>query len=221
MIEHLATRARIPRDRLRLVRGGMEPSRLRDVPAIDRSEFGVDDSIPVVLWVGRLDPVKGLETLIEAFRPVAGETGAHLLLAGTGPQRGELTKLITRVGLKNRVQLLGARRDVPALLETADVFVFPSRTEGLPNALLEAMAAGCPIITTDVPGCRDLIQNEKTGLVVTYKDAPALTEAIFRLLRDRAWAARLGARAADDVQRNWHIHQTHEAYASLYHEITA
>lgn len=221
VVEHLATHARIPRDRLRLVRGGIDPSRLRNVPAIDRTELGLADGTPVLLWTGRLDPVKGLETLIDAFKPVARETGAHLLLAGTGPIREQLVGRITRVGLKGRVHLLGARRDVPALLETADVFVFPSRTEGLPNALLEAMAAGCPIITTDVPGCRDLVRNEQSGLVVPFNDTEALTGAMIRLLCDRAWAARLGERAADDVQRHWHIHQTHDAYASLYREITA
>ena len=82
------------------------------------------------------------------------------------------------------------------------------------------MAAGCPIVTTDVPGCRDLIQNEKTGLIVPYNDTSALAEAILRLLRDRDGAVRLGKGAADEVRRHWHINQTHHAYADLYREIT-
>jgi glycosyltransferase involved in cell wall biosynthesis len=98
------------------------------------------------------------------------------------------------------------------------VFVFPSRTEGLPNALLEAMAAACPIVTTDVPGCRDLIVNGQTGLVVPYGDTPALAAAMRRLLRDDALAARLGTQASEVVETEWNIRQTYAAYAALYEE---
>jgi glycosyltransferase involved in cell wall biosynthesis len=219
VIEHLATKAKIPRDRLRLAQGGIDPARFRDATPIDRAALGLSADTPIVLWVGRLDPVKGLSFLIEAFRSVVGESDAHLLLAGDGPLHDALQKQTARVELTSRVHLLGERNDIPALLNAADVFVFPSRTEGLPNALLEAMAAGCPIVTTDVPGCRDLITHEDTGLVVPYRDTSAMAEAVLRLLRDRETATRLGRQAAGLVARDWHIDRTFDAYADLYESV--
>ena len=261
VIEHLASRAGIPRDRLRLVRGGIDPGPIRKATPIDRSVLGLPADAPIVLWIGRLDPIKGLTILIDSFQEIAADYGAHLLLAGTGPLRGQLAAQIARMGLlgqanarastpspnqslerKRRVSrprarawgsekqrmfvhgdihLLGARDDVPALLKAADVFAFPSRAEGLPNALLEAMAARCAIVTTDVPGCRDLIRHEETGLTVPYGDGTALAGAIRRLLDDRSFAHRLGRAAAAAVERSWHIDKTHAAYHAIYQEIQA
>ena len=128
---------------------------------------------------------------------------------------------IDRLGLRDRVLLLGTRNDVPSLLKSADLYVLPSRTEGLPNALLEAMVAGCPIVTTDVPGCRDLIRHEETGLLVPCGDVAALAAAMHRLLDDRDIALKFGRCAAEEVINEWHIDATYEAYAALYEETLA
>jgi len=221
VIEHLADHARIPRGRLRLVRGGIDPKRLHDARPADRSALGVETHAPVVLWVGRLDPIKGLAFLIDAFGAVAGSTAAHLLLAGDGPVRDRLQGQIIRSNLSDRVHLLGPRNDVASLLKAADVFVFPSRAEGLPNALLEAMAAGVPTVATDVAGCRDLIENGVTGLLVPYGDTGSLAGAIRRLLEDRALANRLAAEAARVVHRDWSLENCYRAYLDLYMEIIA
>ena len=155
---------------------------------------------------------------MDGFAGVARSSGAHRLLAGDGPLRDALRGRIDRADLASRVHLLGARRDVPSLLRAADVFVFPSLTEGLPNALLEAMACGCPIVTTDVPGCRDLITAGETGLIVPFGDVAALSSAIVRLLDDRGLARQLGAHAAATVERDGHIDRTFAAYDDVYRE---
>jgi len=218
VVEHLATRAGIPRDRLRLVRGGVEDRRLRTTVPIDRAELGLSESDKMLLWVGRLDPVKGLDVLLGAMQGVYGGVGTHLFLAGDGPLRETLTARIASLGLTHRVHLLGRRDDVAALLKAADVFVFPSRTEGLPNALLEAMAAGCAIVTTDVPGCRDLIVEEGSGLLVPYGDVEALRHAIDRLLTDEIKAKRLARRAQLDVINDFSIAKMFQAYEQAYQE---
>ena len=221
VIEHLATRARIPQQRLRLVRGGIDPSQFHKAVPLNRSALGIDEKASIVFWAGRLDPIKGLDHLVDAFRRLVSDNDAVLLLAGDGEMMESLLRRIDRLGLRGRVHLLGSRSDIPSLLKTADLFVFPSRTEGLPNALLEAMVCGCPIVTTDVPGCRDLIRHEETGLLVRYADVAGLATAMHRMLADRTAALHFGQRAAEEVIDKWHIDATYDAYAALYEEMLA
>lgn len=221
VIEHLARAARIPRDRLHLVQGGIDLARVTDSPPLDRARLPAPMGAKLVLWTGRLDPIKGLSTLLKALAQVDPGQSAHLLLAGDGPLRDDLEREALALGIEDRMHVLGVRRDVPSLLHSVDLFVFPSRTEGLPNALLEAMAAGLPIITTDVPGCRDLIDDGQTGLIVPRDDTSALAGAIDRLLRDDDLAARLGAQAHRKVSASWHINTTFDAYDALYRQVLA
>ena len=223
VIEHLHRTAGIPLSRLCLIRGGIEPIPSCDPHSRDAARAAIRAAIPemsndapVVLWVGRLDPVKGLATLVEAFQSVAATTTAHLLLACDGPMFGALQHQITNRGLWGRVHLLGMRRDVPDLLRAADLFVFPSRTEGLPNALLEAMAWGVPVLTTDVPGCRDLVQDGVTGRLVPYDDADALARALLAGLTDRESAKVMARQAQASVESLWQIQRTHANYLALY-----
>ena len=146
---------------------------------------------------------------------------AVLLLVGDGVERTNLEAQAAQHGFlaDGRVRFLGSRDDVPSLLKSADVFAFPSRTEGLPNALLEAMAAALPIVTTDAPGCRDLIKNADTGLVVPVNNPPALSAALRHLLTDATLADRLGQAAADEVARHWRRQDMLDAYETLYREI--
>ena len=218
VIDHLEAHAGIPRDRLKLVRGGIDPAHFTETEPIERSRLDLPDDAKIVLWVGRLDPVKGLGRLIDAFERVDRDANAHLVLVGDGPLRQALAQQIAASKRSERVHLLGSRDDVPRLLKSADAFVLPSKTEGLPNALLEAMAAGCAIVTTDVPGCRDLIEHDATGLVVRFGDVAALAVALMRLLRDRQLADRLARGAVESVSTKWHFDHTLDAYESLYAE---
>lgn len=218
VINHLALRAGIRRSRLRLIWGGVDAGRIAGAKPVGREALGIPGDAPLLMWVGRLDPVKGLDVLVEAAGIVNRYRPVHLAVVGDGPYRPELTRLIAEQGLPRRVHLLGARNDVPGLLKTGDVFVFPSRTEGLPNALLEAMAAAMPIVTTDVPGCRDLIEAERTGLLVPVDDAAALAAGLERILGNMEFGIRLGRAAAEHVARNLTRQQCFESYHSLYRE---
>lgn len=158
--------------------------------------------------VGRLVREKNYPLLIRA---VAGIPGAELVLVGDGPLRGELTG----------AQLLGARADIPELLGGFDVFAMSSSTEGMSIALLEAMAAGCPIVVTAVGGNTQLIEHGVTGLVVPPDDEPALRTAIARLLDDRALAGRLGAAARAKAREHYSVAGMTRRYEELWRRLAA
>ncbi len=216
---HLVTAAHLPPERLVLIEGGIEVARFEAPPPLDRASVPIPHDAPFLLWVGRLDPIKGLDELIEGFAAIAQDTRSHLLLAGEGDYRPHVTAQISRHRLCQRVHLLGSRDDVPSLLAAADVFVFPSRTEGMPNALLEAMASGCGIVATDVPGCRDLITHRQTGLLVPARSPKAIAAGARDLLNDRPLALSLGRRARAAVQAKHTVEAACDRYRRLYQRL--
>ncbi|MCG3132343.1 MAG: D-inositol-3-phosphate glycosyltransferase [Phycisphaerae bacterium] len=219
VVEHLARAARIPAEKLRLVRGGVDVEALAQAPAADRSALGLGPADRIVLWAGRLDPIKGIDVLFRAFARVSAEVPeAVLLLAGDGALRGALTAQASALGIAERTRFLGVRRDVPSLMKIAEAFVFPSRTEGLPNAILEAFACGCPVVTTDAPGCRDLVISGVTGLGTRVDDEAGLAEAVIRMMSDKSLASSLAAAARKEVSSFWHFSRTIEAYDRVYAE---
>jgi glycosyltransferase involved in cell wall biosynthesis len=163
-------------------------------PQEGRGEHGP----PVVLGLGRLSPEKGYDLLIRALEQVPHP--ARLVLVGEGRQEGELRRLAGELGLAERVEFTGFLHDPGPLLRRASVFVLPSRYEGFPNALLEAMAAGLPCVATRCPtGPEEIITDGADGLLVPTEDPSALAAAIRRLLGDGALRARLGRAAAGRV----------------------
>ncbi|MFH0983110.1 MAG: glycosyltransferase [Planctomycetota bacterium] len=219
VIEHLRMAGHIHPSRLRLIPGGVDPEPLAQISPLDRRALGITDDDPILLWVGRLDPIKGLDELIEAFARVARARPCHLVLVGDGAYRPQVERLIRRSGCAERMVMLGTRSDVPSLLKTAAMFVFPSRTEGMPNALLEAMAAGLPCVAADVPGCRDVIDDRVDGLLTKPGDAVHLAATILQVLANGALARRLGQAAAAKVQRSFRLDRCLKSYLELYSEV--
>lgn len=171
------------------------PSAPEQRPAL-RRELGLGEFQRLLVFVGRLDEVKNLPWLLKAWAKVApGHPGAGLMLVGEGPQSDELQGLVTRLGLESRVVLAGARDDVPRVLAAADGFVLVSVSEGMPNALLEAMAAGLPSLVTAVGAMPDMISHGACGLVVPPGDDAALAKGLDRLLAHGPEAAAMGAAA--------------------------
>lgn len=152
--------------------------------------------------VARLDPLKNLHGFIRAAKIVCeARDDVTFHIAGEGPMRPELEELIRQLGLKERVYLLGEVSDVASFLAELDVAVSSSDSEGLPNAVIEYMAAGRAIVATAVGGTLELLRHESEGLLVQPGDASGLADAVMRLLKDRALASQLGATARSESQR--------------------
>jgi len=165
-----------------------------------RHQFLGDSSGPLFMSVGRLTYLKAYEILAEAFAMVVRKIPeARLVIVGKGEDQLELESLIGKLGLADHMKLAGSRRDVPALLRSADVFVMSSRWEGLPIALLEAMAAECPIIATRVG---DIVwAADDTAKIVAPESATELAETMIELASDPAGARSLGQRARVRVEK--------------------
>jgi glycosyltransferase involved in cell wall biosynthesis len=218
VVEHLKRYAHIPAGRLVTIPGGVNVERFAGATPIARPALNVPAEARLLLWVGRFDPVKGLDDLVDALS-MLDDRGVYLALAGEGPYETIVRRGVARAGLGDRVRFLGRRDDVPSLLAAADVFVLPSHTEGLPNALLEAMAAGRPIVTTDIPGCRGLITDGVSGLLTPPKRPDELSRRIRRLIDDPDLAARLGRAARQRVAKDFSERAMVGRYARLYRSI--
>ena len=179
----------------------------------DRSRSGDEVRIGCV---SRLSREKGVDVLMEAFRRVASaHSGARLVLVGDGLERAALEAMSRQFGLDARVQFLGMRDDVPEILRDVDVFVLPSRTEGLPMALLEAMAAGLPIVATAVGGVPEAIRDEEAGLLVPPENPDAMARAILRLASDEALRKRLAGGARKTFLARYELSRMIDAYERL------
>jgi glycosyltransferase involved in cell wall biosynthesis len=195
---------------------GAAPSRLKVIPnGIRIEQFSAPRKSPGrrVGTVGRLVREKNYPLLLRA---VAAIPDAELVLVGDGPLRNELQK---RAG--QRVQFLGQRADIAELLAGFDVFALSSSTEGMSIALLEAMAAGCPIVVTAVGGNVELIEHMQTGLVVPPDDEAALCAAIEQLLDDRALATRLGDAARETARQRYSVEAMTRSYETLWRQLAA
>ena len=221
VVEHLARHARIDADRLVLVQGGIDPAPFQQAAPADRASLGLNETDPVLVWTGRLDPVKRLDDLVAAAAIVNRSIPVQVLLVGEGPDRARVEGVVEKSGMGGRVFMPGRRTDIANLLKLADVFVFPSLTEGMPNALLEAMAAGLPIVATDVPGNRDLIRHGETGLLARAGDREQIAGHVSKLLIDKRLRDRLRIGAASATITRFHIGSTWRAYLDLYALVAA
>jgi glycosyltransferase involved in cell wall biosynthesis len=175
----------------------------------------------VILFVGRLAHQKGVDVLLEAFRSVReAEPGCRLVLVGDGPMRAQLEEYTRAAGLQDDVHFAGVVEDPAIFTRAADLFAIPSRYEGLPNSLLEAMSCGLPSVATRVSGSEDIIRHGENGLLVEPEDAEGLAAAITALASDPVQAADMGVRARETVLQDFSIDSVARRCIELYHEVT-
>lgn len=211
---------RIPPEKIVVLPTAYIPSEESE-PIDVRAELGLDAGTPVIATAANLRVEKALEVLIEAHATVVQTfPDAHLLIVGDGPCRPDLEQLSAELGLVGRVNFLGRRSDIDSILRDVDVCAMSSDWEGMPLFALETMAAGKPMVATDVGGLPEIVAPGRTGLLVPPRDPGALAAALTSLLADpgrrrqlgEAGAAELGDRTIDRVA---------DRFAALYEQLLA
>lgn len=210
-----------------LNKGVIDPQKLRVIPnGVDLSKFRSASHLPRPTdhfkWVaiGRLVPQKDFLTLVKAFKEVSDVSPqCRLEIAGDGPLRGELENAVREAGLEGRVRILGICESIPDLLAQADALVLSSVWEGMPNVILEAMAAGLPVVATDVGGVGELVSDGENGFLVPPKDPPALAYAMKRLMElGQEGRRQLGTRGRE-IAQEYEIGKIVRKWEKLYEEV--
>jgi glycosyltransferase involved in cell wall biosynthesis len=216
----LARRAAKP-ERLVVIPNGIDPTVFDASPVADRLTLGVPLDAQFVLYVGRMERQKGVSDLLRAASDViASRADVHFVLVGDGPRRAALEwESWAQPPQRDRVHWLGRRSDVPSLLKAADLLVLPSLWEGMPNVVLEAMAARRAVVATAVEGSEDLVEPGKTGWLVPRADPLALSAALLDALSDAARLRRYGELGRSRVESEFAQSAVISAYERFWGEV--
>jgi len=194
----------IPKDKIALLYNGIDYKRFQSSISKEEAKkrLGFMESEFIIGTVGRLEPPKGQRYLLEAASDLLKEfPQIRLLLIGDGKLRRTLEDHGNQLGLQGKQTYLGIRRDIPQILRAMDIFVLPSIREGLPIALLEAMASGCPCIASAVGGVPEVIEEQRSGLLVSPADTQGLKKALKKILSDRSFGALLGKAGMEKIRK--------------------
>jgi len=215
----------IPRRKLRVIGYGVDVDGV-DRVAVDavarvRAEIGASPGELLVGSVGRLVEQKDYPTQLRAFALAARHAALRMIVAGAGPLAESLKDLARRLGIADRVAWIGERRDVPAVLRSLDAFVIASKFEPFGVSVLEAMAAGLPIVSTDVNELPEILDGGRAGMLVHAERPEDLAEALVAMSSDSALRERLGSHARSVARTRYSLQSAVSAYVKLYDEVLA
>lgn len=209
--------ALIRRPRCSVIRNGVDISRFSPAGRCEQP-----DRPFIVGYVANFySTVKGHRYLLEAIASLPPRDRVQAWLVGDGTLLADMMRLAKELNIDHRVSFLGPRDDIPALLSQMDVFVLPSLTEGCPHALLEAMAAGVPVIATKVGGVPEIVSHNRTGILVPAESAEAIRDAVVQLMNDRSLRDLLRRNGRALIEREFTDRTAAEAYGSLYDKLLA
>jgi len=186
-----------------------------------RAAYGVEPDARVIVHVGRFVPLKNHALLIQAFALLEASIPLYLWLVGDGELRPAMEQLAQELGVAHRVRFWGIREDVPAILNAADIFTLPSQHEGNPMSVMEAMAAGLPVVASRVGGIPELVEEGKTGLLVPPGEVHSLQQALLSLVRNPDLCLQMGRAARQRAVERFDIRQTVRQYEALYEQLNS
>jgi glycosyltransferase involved in cell wall biosynthesis len=212
-----------------LAAAGVDRARIVQIPnGVDTTTIALrepsESSVELrVVFVGRLHAQKALDNLVEAVALCERRSPGAIRLAmlGEGPERQALERQIATLGLGHVVEVAGAVTDVASRLAEFDAFVLPSLAEGLSNALLEAMAAGLPVVASDIPGNHDVVTHGHNGLLFSPGSVDQLADRLSTLATDEPLRARLAANARETIESTYGLEKIRIRYVALYEEPTS
>lgn len=216
---------RLPQDKVIVIERGRRPETLPAATptrrAAAREQLGLAPDAEVLVAVGRQEYQKGHRYLLDAMHQLADRPNLVLLVAGrTGNESDELQRILARMPeTAERVRLLGHRSDVAEILAAGDVFVFPSLFEGMPGAVIEAMASGLPIVASDIEPVREVVDIDTNALLVASRDASALADAVRELLADRSLIDSMGHRSREIFEERFTIERSVHGFLDLYRQL--
>lgn len=220
-VKRLLLENRIDGGRISVVYNGVDAGKFidRDGGKI-RAEFNIDKNTMIVGTVARLTQEKGLSNLLLAAKEVLNQfPDTIFMLAGDGPLRDDLIKKTAESGIKERVIFTGQRNDIPEVYSSLDIFVLPSLIEGLPMVLLEAMAAGKPVIATRVGAIPGVIEDGKDGIIINPGDIGELKEAIISIMTDPELARRFSQNAFKKVSEQFSSDKMCSRHMEIYSDV--
>lgn len=223
LVEQCSARG-VPAGRCVLLENGIDTDEFRRRRDINEAKaaLGFDPDRPLIGAVGRLSPEKGFGSLIRAAdRLLRDGVALDLAIAGEGDEFDRLNDLIVSLNRRGQFRLLGFRADVRELYEAFDVFTLSSHREGLPNVVLEAMAAGVPVVATRIAGMPRLIEHDANGVLVEAGSEEGLAGALGRLLKDADLRERLGREGRSTIEARYGFAARMEKVAAIYDELLA
>ena len=213
-----------PAEKITTVANGIDLDRFdpATVPPIDKTQFGIPEDALTVCMVARLEESKGHHILIDAASKVIADLpDAYVMIVGDGHLREGLEAQRDRMGLDDNVIFTGIQRDIPGVMRAVDVITFSSLWEGLPVALLEAMAMANPVVSTAVGGIPNVITDGEDGLLVPKDNAAALAKGLLKVLKDSALRDTLGTNARRTIEAQYSAAAMHQQILDLYENILA
>jgi glycosyltransferase involved in cell wall biosynthesis len=214
----------VPKDKVYVIGNGIEMERFRQQNGREqlRHSLGIAPSAPVIGTVGRLTDVKKQDLLLRAFKQVKTELpGSHLLLVGDGPLMGDLQKQAVQLDVERSVHFLGYQAETERFYPVMDVFALTSRSEGIPQSVLEASAAGLPVIASRVGGVPEVIQDGQTGLLFSSGNEAELTAGLKALLTNPSLARQLGEAGRRHVETRFDVRSMAADYHRHFLELLA